>query len=93
MEEVALVGRENVQEITTTLDVLTTDAKRKWENFCKGTEHDLKDASNFSAAKHCRIELELQQWSVQIGFSIPLRSSLKLNFFLIPHVYLNNFQH
>ncbi|XP_074591511.1 kinesin-like protein KIN-5C [Curcuma longa] len=61
MEEVALVGKENVQEITTTLDVLTTDAKRKWENFCKGTEHDLKDASNFSAAKHCRIELELQQ--------------------------------
>ncbi|KAG6500958.1 hypothetical protein ZIOFF_040820 [Zingiber officinale] len=61
MEEVALVGKENVQEITTTLDVLTTDAKRKWENFCKGTEHDLKDASNFSAAKHCCIELKLQQ--------------------------------
>ncbi|EHA8590394.1 kinesin-like protein KIN-5C [Cocos nucifera] len=43
------------------IDVVTTDAKRKWEEFSKQAEQDSKDGSNFSAAKHCRMEILLQQ--------------------------------
>ncbi|XP_010943824.1 kinesin-like protein KIN-5C isoform X2 [Elaeis guineensis] len=43
------------------MDAVTTDAKRKWEEFSKQTEQDSKDGSNFSAAKHCRMEILLQQ--------------------------------
>ncbi|EHA8588174.1 putative Kinesin-like protein KIN-5C [Cocos nucifera] len=43
------------------MDIVTTDAKRKWEEFSKQAEQDSKDGSNISAAKHCRMELLLQQ--------------------------------
>ncbi|XP_038973722.1 kinesin-like protein KIN-5C [Phoenix dactylifera] len=43
------------------MDIVTTDAKRKWEEFSKQAEQDSKDGSNVSAAKHCRMELLLQQ--------------------------------
>ncbi|XP_008806097.2 kinesin-like protein KIN-5C isoform X2 [Phoenix dactylifera] len=43
------------------MDIVTTDAKRKWEEYSKQAEQDSEDGSNFSAAKHCRMELMLQQ--------------------------------
>lgn len=49
------------------MDIVTTDAKRKWEEFSKQAEQDSKDGSNFSAAKHCRMEVVLQQWSVLLS--------------------------
>ncbi|KAI3694582.1 hypothetical protein L1987_77549 [Smallanthus sonchifolius] len=38
----------------------TTDAKRKWQEFSLQAENDAKDNADFSAAKHCRFELLLQ---------------------------------
>ncbi|XP_023734306.1 kinesin-like protein KIN-5C [Lactuca sativa] len=40
---------------------ITTDAKRKWQEFSLQAENDAKDHADFSAAKHCRIELLLQK--------------------------------
>ncbi|KAF3554275.1 hypothetical protein F2Q69_00011160 [Brassica cretica] len=40
---------------------LAKDAKRKWETFSMQAENDAKEGADFSAAKHCRMELLLQQ--------------------------------
>ncbi|KAI3518177.1 hypothetical protein L1887_06635 [Cichorium endivia] len=40
---------------------ITTDAKRKWQEFYLQAENDAKDNADFSAAKHCRMELLLQK--------------------------------
>ncbi|XP_010520703.1 PREDICTED: kinesin-like protein KIN-5C [Tarenaya hassleriana] len=43
------------------LSNLATDAKRKWEIFSMQAENDAKEGADYSAAKHCRMELLLQQ--------------------------------
>ncbi|XP_010553387.1 PREDICTED: kinesin-like protein KIN-5C [Tarenaya hassleriana] len=43
------------------LNNLATDAKRKWETFSMQAESDAKEGADYSAAKHCRMELLLQQ--------------------------------
>ncbi|KAK3043529.1 hypothetical protein RJ639_002108 [Escallonia herrerae] len=43
------------------IEGITTDAKRKWQEFSMQAEHDAKDSADFSAAKHCRMELLLQK--------------------------------
>ncbi|KAA8516740.1 hypothetical protein F0562_017062 [Nyssa sinensis] len=43
------------------MEGITTDAKRKWHEFSMQAENDAKDSADFSAAKHCRMELLLQQ--------------------------------
>lgn len=45
-----------------TMEGITTDAKRKWQEFSMQAGNDVKDSADFSAAKHCRMELLLQQW-------------------------------
>jgi hypothetical protein len=40
---------------------ITTNAKRKWQSFCIQAEKDAKDTADYSAAKHCRMEVLLQQ--------------------------------
>ncbi|KAF0898400.1 hypothetical protein E2562_007241 [Oryza meyeriana var. granulata] len=52
-----------LDEHTSTMEVVTKDAKRKWEMFAEQAETDCKVGSNFSAAKHCRMETILQEWS------------------------------
>ncbi|KAK1408457.1 hypothetical protein QVD17_40247 [Tagetes erecta] len=42
------------------LEGITIDAKRKWQEFSLQAENDVKDNADFSAAKHCRFELLLQ---------------------------------
>ncbi|XP_074589164.1 kinesin-like protein KIN-5C [Curcuma longa] len=59
--EAALENKETVEEFTTMMTVVTTDAKRKWEEIYKQTESDFRNGSNFSAAKHCCMETTLQQ--------------------------------
>ncbi|KAL6514346.1 Kinesin-like protein KIN-5C [Orobanche hederae] len=44
-----------------TIDGITTDLKRKWQDSIMQTESNLKDNSDFSAAKHCRMEMLLQK--------------------------------
>ncbi|KAK1404707.1 kinesin-like protein KIN-5C [Heracleum sosnowskyi] len=43
------------------IDGITTDAKRKWEEFSVQAGNDVNDCSDFSAAKHCRMEMLLQE--------------------------------
>uniref|UniRef100_A0A0E0QMC1 Kinesin-like protein n=1 Tax=Oryza rufipogon TaxID=4529 RepID=A0A0E0QMC1_ORYRU len=52
-----------LDEHTSAMEVVTKDAKRKWEMFAEQAENDCKVGSNFSAAKHCRMETILQEWS------------------------------
>ncbi|KAK7284846.1 hypothetical protein RJT34_19599 [Clitoria ternatea] len=47
---------------------IVTLAKRKWQAFCTQAEKDVKDAADYSAAKHCRMEILMQQ-SVDTGLS------------------------
>ena len=44
------------------MEGITTDAKRKWQEFSMQAENDAKDSADFSAAKHCRLELLIQKW-------------------------------
>lgn len=50
-----------VDEYTSSMAGITKDAKRKWEEFSKQAENDAKDGADFTAAKHCRMELLHQQ--------------------------------
>lgn len=40
---------------------IVTNAKRKWQSFCVQAEKEAKDTADYSAAKHCRMEVLLQQ--------------------------------
>lgn len=44
-----------------TVDGITSDLKRKWHECFSEAEVSLKDNADFSAAKHCRMELLLQK--------------------------------
>ncbi|CAK9159834.1 unnamed protein product [Ilex paraguariensis] len=67
--DLRLVGlRETVTGNKTFLDghvssmeCITIDAKRKWQEFSMQAEKDAKDGADFSATKHCRMELLLQK--------------------------------
>ncbi|KAJ4903718.1 putative 125 kDa kinesin-related protein [Raphanus sativus] len=50
-----------LDEHVSTVNTLTKDAKRKWETFSMQAENDAKEGADFSAAKHCQMELLLQQ--------------------------------
>ncbi|PWA43854.1 kinesin motor domain-containing protein [Artemisia annua] len=43
------------------MEGITTDAKRKWQEFSLQAENDAKENADFSAAKHCRFELLMQK--------------------------------
>ncbi|KAK4743316.1 hypothetical protein SAY87_001317 [Trapa incisa] len=43
------------------MEGITTDAKRKWHTFAMQAETNAKDNANYSVSKHCRMELQLQQ--------------------------------
>ncbi|EOY08297.1 hypothetical protein QUC31_010914 [Theobroma cacao] len=43
------------------MECITTDAKRKWQEFAMQAENEAKDSADYSAAKHCRMEALLQQ--------------------------------
>lgn len=44
------------------MEGITTDTKRKWQDFYTQAEGETKENADFSAAKHCRMELLLQKW-------------------------------
>ncbi|KAG8374100.1 hypothetical protein BUALT_Bualt11G0095800 [Buddleja alternifolia] len=44
-----------------TIDGITTDLKRKWQDCFMQAESSFKDNADFTAAKHCRMELLLQK--------------------------------
>ncbi|KAJ8532694.1 hypothetical protein K7X08_015583 [Anisodus acutangulus] len=43
------------------MEGITTDAKRKWQDFYMQAEGETKENADFSAAKHCRVELLIQK--------------------------------
>ncbi|KAM3324913.1 kinesin-like protein KIN-5C [Capsicum chacoense] len=43
------------------MEGITTDAKRKWQEFYTQAEGETKENADFSAAKHCRMELLMQK--------------------------------
>lgn len=50
-----------MDEHVSAVNNLANDAKRKWETFSTQSENDASDGADFSAAKHCRMELLLQK--------------------------------
>lgn len=44
------------------MEGIAMDLKRKWQDSFKLAENNFKDSADFSAAKHCRMELLLQKW-------------------------------
>ncbi|KAH6837815.1 P-loop containing nucleoside triphosphate hydrolases superfamily protein [Perilla frutescens var. hirtella] len=44
-----------------TIDGITADLKRKWQDCFMHAENSLKDNADFSASKHCRMELLMQK--------------------------------
>ncbi|XP_010505150.1 PREDICTED: kinesin-like protein KIN-5C [Camelina sativa] len=50
-----------LDEHVSAVNNLANDAKRKWETFSMQAENEAREGADFSAAKHCRMELLLQQ--------------------------------
>ena len=69
MEEAASERKTSVDEHTFSLKRITNDAKRKWEELSTKADNDYKEGADFSAAKHCRMEVELQKWSLPSSLS------------------------
>ncbi|XP_015581587.2 kinesin-like protein KIN-5C [Ricinus communis] len=61
LRETAIGNRGILDGHVYSMEVVTTDAKRKWQEFSMQAENDAKDAADYSAVKHCRMELLLQQ--------------------------------
>ncbi|XP_078152877.1 P-loop containing nucleoside triphosphate hydrolases superfamily protein [Carex rostrata] len=61
LEGAAIEKKLFVEKHCERVEGVTNEAKRKWEEFAAQTQHDSVDGSDFSAAKHCRLESFLQQ--------------------------------
>ncbi|XP_034695034.1 kinesin-like protein KIN-5C [Vitis riparia] len=61
LRETAIGNKVSLDGHVSSMDGITTEAKRKWEEFSMEAENDAKDSAVFAAAKHCRMELLLQQ--------------------------------
>ncbi|GER43414.1 kinesin family protein [Striga asiatica] len=81
-----------LDEHVSTINAITTDLKRKWQDSFTQAESSFKDNADFSAAKHCRMEMLVQKWyeytshhvySRLISFSLIIYFILRLVF--LPH--------
>ncbi|XP_020577082.1 kinesin-like protein KIN-5C [Phalaenopsis equestris] len=61
LRDAALENKTFLDKHTSSVAVVTSDAKRKWKEFYVQTQNDLRDGSDFSSVKHCRLEAILQQ--------------------------------
>ncbi|GMN39448.1 hypothetical protein TIFTF001_008676 [Ficus carica] len=59
--ESAIAEKEFLDGHVSSMEGITNDAKRKWQSFSTQAENDSKDGADYSAAKHCRMEVLLQQ--------------------------------
>lgn len=62
LRENAVANKTFLDGHASTMKGITSDAKRKWQEFSTQAENDAKDGADDSSAKHCRMELLLQQW-------------------------------
>lgn len=60
--ESAIAEKEFLDGHVSSMEGITNDAKRKWQSFSAQAENDSKDGADYSAAKHCRMEVLIQQW-------------------------------
>ncbi|KAJ4705284.1 Kinesin-like protein [Melia azedarach] len=61
LRESAAANKTFLDGHVSSMEGITTDAKRKWQAFSMQAENDAKDGADYSSAKHCRMELLLQQ--------------------------------
>ncbi|XVF55755.1 hypothetical protein PTKIN_Ptkin06aG0062300 [Pterospermum kingtungense] len=61
IRENAVANKTFLSAHVSSMEGITTDAKRKWQAFAMQAENDAKDSADYSAAKHCRMEELLQQ--------------------------------
>ncbi|XWS59472.1 hypothetical protein CRYUN_Cryun08bG0125000 [Craigia yunnanensis] len=61
IKESAVANKTFLDGHVSSMEGITTDAKRKWQAFAMQAENDAKDGADYSAAKHCRMESLLQQ--------------------------------
>lgn len=61
LRESAIANKTFLDGHVSSMEGITTDAKRKWQEFSTQAENDAKESADYSAAKHCRIEILLQQ--------------------------------
>ncbi|XP_024019672.1 kinesin-like protein KIN-5C [Morus notabilis] len=59
--ESAIADKEFLDGHVSSMEGITNDAKRKWQSFSTQAENDAKDGADYSATKHCRMEVLLQQ--------------------------------
>ncbi|PKA65766.1 125 kDa kinesin-related protein [Apostasia shenzhenica] len=59
--DAALEKKVFMDKHISSVERVTADAKRKWEEFSMQAQHYSKEGSDFSSAKHCRLEVILQQ--------------------------------
>lgn len=62
LRETVLGNKSSMDGHVSSMVGVTTEAKRKWQEFSMEMENDAKESADFAAAKHCRMELLLQQW-------------------------------
>ncbi|KAJ0547533.1 putative plus-end-directed kinesin ATPase [Helianthus annuus] len=61
IRETAAGGKKVLEQHVSSVDRITSNAKRKWQDFYMQTENDAKENAVFAAAKHCRFESVLQK--------------------------------
>ncbi|KAG2686633.1 hypothetical protein I3843_09G015600 [Carya illinoinensis] len=61
IRESAIANKAFLDIHVSSMEGITTDAKRKWQAFSTQAENDANDGAEYSAAKHCRMEVLVQQ--------------------------------
>ncbi|XP_022038106.1 kinesin-like protein KIN-5C [Helianthus annuus] len=61
IRETAAGGKKVLEQHVSSVDRITSNAKRKWQDFYMQAENDAKENAVFAAAKHCRFESVLQK--------------------------------
>ncbi|XP_078434757.1 P-loop containing nucleoside triphosphate hydrolases superfamily protein [Wolffia australiana] len=67
LEVAAVENKAALDAHNSSIRRITNDAKRKWEELCAAADGDFREGADFSAAKHCRMEVMLQNCVDAIG--------------------------
>lgn len=62
LRDAASENKASLDTHTASINGITNEAKRKWEELSFVAENDSREGAESSAAKHCRMEAALRQW-------------------------------